>query len=118
MRLDPVRLSKLDVDSAAIGQSSGFARREVFVCIRHTLVELFLKLVLFRVRIGVATAPNFLDELLPLLVCFEFLPGVALRLSQDQIDVIDPLDVRLLELLLDFARFFFGIAFWALCAER
>jgi hypothetical protein len=96
MRFDGVGLAELYVDPAAIGKSPCFAGSEVLVCVGNTLVKLFLKLVFFRVWIGIAEAPNFLDEFVALVVCFQFLPGVTLGLSKNQIVVFDPLDVGLL----------------------
>ncbi len=60
----------------------------MFVGVGDALVKLFLEFVLFSVGIGVAAAPNLLDELFSLVVCFEFLPGVAFGLSEDRIDVL------------------------------
>src|SRR5215475_9984159 len=118
MRLDRIRLAKLYVDPPAIGETARFSRREVFVCVSDALVELFLKLVLFGIRIRIAAMPNHLDKLLALLVGLEFFPGVSLCLSEDWIDIIDPIDIRLLQFLFYFARLFFGIAFGFLGRNR
>ena len=78
----------------------------MFVCVSDAFVKLLLELVLFRVGIGIADAPKVLDELFSLVVSGEFFPRVTLRLRQDQIVVIDPFNVGLLDLAFDLALFF------------
>jgi hypothetical protein len=99
MRLDRIGLTKLDVDPAAIGKTTRFSGSEVFVCVSNALVKLFFELVLFSIGIRIAGIPNYLDELLALLVGLKFFPGVSLCLSEDRVDIIDPIDIRLLQFL-------------------
>src|SRR5215217_7466879 len=106
MRLNLVRLSKLDVDASAIGHTARLAGREVLVCISDALEEFQLEFVLFTVRIRVAAAPEVFDKLFALFVCVEFGPRVAFGLREDQIYVIDPFNISLLEFALDLTRLF------------
>src|SRR5262249_6389151 len=89
-------------------ETARFAGREVLICIGDALVELFLKLVLFRARIGIAATPDVLDKLFALFVGLEFFPGVAFGLREDWIDVGNPIHVSLFELALDLAWLFVG----------
>src|SRR6185503_1168317 len=106
MRLDLVRLSKLDVDTSAISHTARLAGREVLVCISNALEEFQLEFVLFSVGIRVTAAPEVFDKLFALFVCVKFGPGVTFGLRDDQIDVIDPFDISLLEFALDLTWLF------------
>lgn len=95
-----------------------FAGREVLVCVGDALMEFLLEFVLCCVRIGIAAKPKVLDEFFALFIGCEFFPGVAFGLSENRIDVADPIDIRFLQLTFDFARLFFGTAFGFAELER
>jgi hypothetical protein len=103
--------AKLDVNAPAVGHSARLAGREVFVGVSNPLVELLLEFVFDSVGIGIAAVPEVFDKLLALLVCVEFLPGVAFGLREDQVVVVDPLLEGLVRLRLDLARLFLRVLF-------
>ena len=118
MGFNIVRLTKFDVDPAAVGQTTWLARREVFVGISDSLVKLLLEFVFFSVRIGISNAPYRFYKLLALLVSCELLPGVAFRLRKDQIDIVDPVYVGLLDLALDLTWLLFRVGVYFLSSQR
>jgi hypothetical protein len=71
----------------------------MLVCVGDAFEILFLKFVLFRVGIRIAAAPEVFDKFFALVVCCEFGPCVALGFRENEIDVIEPVDVRLFEFL-------------------
>ena len=105
MRLDFVRRSVDDVDSAAIRLPARNARRVALVGVGDAPVVLFLELVLHRVRRRVAPQPELLDELLPFLVRAQVLEDLAFFVRDDVDDVfVQPLLVRRHQLLLELLR--------------
>ena len=63
MRLDFVGRAISDINASAVGFPAGDARSVMVVGVRDAAVVLFLELVLFGVRGGVAPQPELLDEL-------------------------------------------------------
>src|SRR5687768_2755907 len=87
MGFDRIGLAPRDVYAAAAGCPSRDAGSVVLVGVGDTLVILFAVFVLFRVRVGVAAAPEILDEVLTLLVGGQSIERPLFFLGDDVSDV-------------------------------
>src|ERR1700730_3875567 len=90
MRINFVGLAILEIDAPAIGLDAGNARAQVLVHVLDTFVITLTIIILFRVRIGIAQAPELGDELFAFFIVLQLSPGVALGLSNYRIDVVYP----------------------------
>src|ERR1700761_688230 len=100
MRIDFVRRAVDDVNSAAVRLPARDTAGKTLIRIGHAAVMLFLKLVFFGVRTGVAAQPEILDKLLAFLVGLELAEGLTLFVADDPDDVfVDPLLIGGLKLL-------------------
>ena len=106
MRLGLVGLAIHDVNAAAIGFPPGYARRIMLVSVSDPLVIFFAIFVFVCVRIGIPTAPKLFDEMLSLVVGFEFLKRLSLLVRDDVGDIfVQPILVGFVEFLLNIALF-------------
>src|ERR1700761_5268810 len=100
MRIDAVRLAVGDVDMASIRPPAWLACGKMLVGISDAGVMFLAILILRRVRIGIATQPELLDELIPLLVIAQALESLQLLVGDNPADIlIDPLLVLALQLV-------------------
>ncbi len=83
MRIDLIGRSPEDVDMAAIGFPAWDARGEAFVGVGNAAIVLFAVGILRRIRIGIAAAPEFLDELIALFVGSQTKEGVFFFFSDN-----------------------------------
>src|ERR1022692_1736762 len=108
VRLDFVGRPVNDVNASAIRLPAGDSRSVMVVGVSDAPVVLFLELVLFGVRSGVAPQPELLDELFALFVRGEAMEGGLLLIGDDVDDVfVQPFLVWGFQL---FAQFFVALA--------
>src|SRR6185437_11732863 len=88
MRVDFVRRAVFDVNHPAVCLPTWNARCVMVVCIRNAAIMLFLVLVLFRIRRGIAPQPELLYELLPLFIRFQTLEGLLFFVRDDVDNVL------------------------------
>src|SRR5215472_3303431 len=105
MGINFVRLAILEIDSAAVGLVAGNPGTEMFIYVSDPLVIGFAVFICFRVRIGVAAAPERLDETLTLFVGLQLIPCLSFGLGNDRADVFKPLLERVVRLLFNLALF-------------
>ena len=95
MGFDFVRRPVHDVDASTVGAPSRPASREVLVGVGNAPVMLFLELVLFGVRSGIAPLPELLDKCIALFVIRQRFEGGQLFRRDDPTHVfVEPLLVR------------------------
>ena len=83
MRLDLVGLAVHDVDAAPVRFPARNAGGEMLIGVGNSLVVLFFVFVLFRVRSGIATLPESLDERIALFVVAQLLKRRLLFVGDD-----------------------------------
>ena len=114
MGFNLVRRPKLDIHLAAVGFPARDSGGEVLVGVLDAPIVLFLELVLFGVRSGIAALPEGFDELVALFVVGELLERLALFVRDNVDDVfVEPFLVGLAQFLLQC----FGVLFLLLFAD-
>src|SRR5271168_3778818 len=92
MRLDAVGLAVGDVHVSAVGLPTRLAGGKMLVGVGDSPVILFAVFVFRGIGIGVATLPELLDEVVPLLIVRQALEGLQLLVGDDPAHIfVDPL---------------------------
>ena len=88
MRFHFIGLTPDDIDTAAVGFPAGNTGSEVLVSVGEAAVMLFPECVRGRFRLGIASVPKNLNELLALVVCREATKRAALIFGNDVRDLV------------------------------
>lgn len=94
VRIDFVGRPVKNVNPTAIGSPTGDARGEMLIGVSNAAIVLFAEGILWRIGIGIATAPEFFDVLFAFFVVGEAEKGRALIGSDDVGDfLVEPIGI-------------------------
>src|SRR5712691_8127581 len=112
MRFDVVGFAVFQIDAAAIGLVSGNAGSEVLVHVSDALVIRFPVFILFGIGIGIATTPEFSDELFTFFIGSQLLPGIQFIGRDDRLNISRPIRESLIGFQSNLSRLALRIGSW------